>query len=578
VSTIFEENLASLHRRHKQAAQELPPGPSGSLPSLDRTTGLEDLLQKKGTGGRVILLGLGSGHEVVRWWQQVRHTIDLLVIFEEDTQRAKAVLSQVPFTDIIDDGRVHLFLALPAEEIQRNLYPLRYAFGTSSPTILELADCPGLAAFRRALEEELLLFRQSAELVIHEKGRMLFNVLRNLPAIVTGTPVQNLRGRLKGEPAFVVAAGPSLDKNISLLPQACERGWLIAVDTALAPLRQAGVVPQILVTCDPTALNERHFRGWPDLQTTVLAFHPEVHAEIPRMYLGKARLLVLHDRETSLLRALGLAPAPGEGVARGVMTGHLAFNLAVYLGCDPIVLVGMDLALPPAGGSTHAAGTALGRPVRTIQGSKAIVGAVPGLPGESETDLVELPGIDGGTVLGPAIFRTYLRLMDQEIARSGCRVIDATEGGTRKARTEVMALKRAIGTVGRTSGPAISPPIGEGPSVPVRTGTMLEVLSQGRHRLIELKQWASERHDITEWRSHLLSDPDDWLLPAYESLIYKAYDLRPSLQQDQLKAQIDDLTKQLISMCDCFSLFILGAEKELANLQNGRWPPSAFHQ
>jgi hypothetical protein len=513
---------------------------------------------------------MGSGHEIVHLWEQSEQAIHLLVIFEGDPRRAKAVLSQVCFAHILDDERVHLFVGLPAEELRRSLYPLRYTLGMSLPAIIDLSDSPAPTAFRQALEGELLLIRQSAELILKEKGRTLFNILRNLPAIVTATPVQSLRGRCAGEPAFVVAAGPSLDKNIAHLSQAREHGWVIAVDTALGPLRKANVMPHLLVAYDPTPLNERHFAGWPDLQDTILAFHPEVHAGIPRTYLGKARLVVVHDGESRLLRSLGLAPRPGEGVARAVMTGHLAFNLAVYLGCDPIILVGMDLAFPPAGGSTHATGTALGRLVRTVQGRKAMVGAVPGLAAESETELVELPGINGGRVQGPAIFQTYLRLMEQEIARAGRRVIDASEGGTKKARTEPMSLEKAIQTIRLTSKPVLSRPTPGGPSAPSRIETMLEVLSHGRRRLSALKEWNSTPHAISEWRSRLLTDSDDWLLPAYEPLVYKAHELPLPTDQGQRQSHLAELSKELARVCEHFSLFILGAEQELTILMHSR--------
>lgn len=567
-SAIFEENLAALNRRHKQAVRELPPDGDSFSGSPDPASGWEELVRGGGIGRCVILLGLGSGDEVVHLWEQSKQTIDLLIIFERDTKRAKAILRRVRLAYILDDERVHLFIGLPAEELRRNLHPLRYALGTSTPTILELAEGPHLAAFRQDLEEELLLVRQCAELILQQKGRMLFNILRNLPAIVSGTPVGNLRGWCAGEPAFVVAAGPSLDKNISYLSEAREHGWVIAVDTALAPLREAGVIPQLLVTCDPTPLNERHFSGWPDLGETILAFHPEVHAEIPGTYSGRARILVLHDGESRLLRCLDLAPRPGEALACGIMTAHLAFNLAVYLGCDPIVLVGLDLAFPSAGGSTHAAGAALGRPVRTAQGTRATVGAISGLLGETETELVELPGVHGGKVQGPPIFQTYLRVMEQEIARSGRRVIDATEGGTKKARTEAMSLTKAIQTIQQTSKPAISRAAPEAGSPPPRIAGMLEVLSQGRQRLNALKEWASKPHKISDWRSRLLADPEDWLLPAYESLIYKAHHFPPSTDTDQPQVHSGELSKQLISACEHFHLFIVGAEQELTNLLN----------
>ncbi|MFH1738810.1 MAG: 6-hydroxymethylpterin diphosphokinase MptE-like protein [bacterium] len=562
-TSIFDENLAAITQRHPQAARELlaattvSPGPFDRIESREGEVSNERL---------IIVLGLGSGEELNRLWRQWEQTVELLVIFECDINRAKAILSRVPLHHILNDKRIHFFVGLPPEELRRTLSPLRYFLGTSQPTILQPADSALLSAFRTALDDELLLIRQNADLIVYEKGRMLFNILRNLPAIAGAIQVQELHGRCKGEPAFVVAAGPSLDKNISHLVEAHRHGWVIAADTTLTPLRQAGVNPQMLVTFDPTPLNERHFAGWPDLGETILAFHPEAHAEIPRTYLGKARLLVLHDGENQLLRSLGLSPKPAECLVRGAMTGHLAFNLAVYLGCDPIVLVGMDLAFSPVGGSTHTSAAALGRVVRAHEGARATIGPISGLAEEMETELVELPGIDGGTVYGPPIYQTYLKLMEQEISRHNRLVIDATEGGTRKARTQAMSLAQAIQVVESLEKPVCPRQVSQRAISPTQIETMLGVLSQGRRRLAELKEWTAEPHGIMEWRTRLLKAPNDWLLPAVEHLIYKAHELPTATDPAHSQDCLAELAKELNRTCDCFDLFIQGASQELSNL------------
>ena len=51
-------------------------------------------------------------------------------------------------------------------------------------------------------------------------------------------------------PAIIVAAGPSLDKNINDLKKAKGKAFIIAVDTALKPLANAGILPDIAVTVD----------------------------------------------------------------------------------------------------------------------------------------------------------------------------------------------------------------------------------------------------------------------------------------------------------------------------------------
>ena len=51
-------------------------------------------------------------------------------------------------------------------------------------------------------------------------------------------------------PAFVVSAGPSLNKNIKELRRAKNKSFIIAVDTAVKPLLQEGIVPDMFATLD----------------------------------------------------------------------------------------------------------------------------------------------------------------------------------------------------------------------------------------------------------------------------------------------------------------------------------------
>lgn len=48
----------------------------------------------------------------------------------------------------------------------------------------------------------------------------------------------------------MVAAGPSLNKNIQVLKKAKNRLFILAVDTAVKPLIKAGIKPDAFITID----------------------------------------------------------------------------------------------------------------------------------------------------------------------------------------------------------------------------------------------------------------------------------------------------------------------------------------
>src|SRR5262249_26078794 len=74
----------------------------------------------------------------------------------------------------------------------------------------------------------------------------LGDIFDTIPLIAGTTPFMVLEGKYRGVPAFVVGAGPSLDKNGPLLQEAARKGIVMAVNTSGRALVRHGVTPQVL--------------------------------------------------------------------------------------------------------------------------------------------------------------------------------------------------------------------------------------------------------------------------------------------------------------------------------------------
>lgn len=184
-------------------------------------------------------------------------------------------------------------------------------------------------------------------------GRYLLNSLRNIPALTVEGDVASLVGAFTGVPAVVVAAGPTLDENLRDLSATRERVLLIAVDTALRPLLAAGVHPDLVVAVDPSEANASHLVDLPECPNTYLVAEGSLDPEAVRQF----------SRRTLFFRVADHHPWPwlrGHGLDRhqlrawgSVLT--TAFDLALTMGCDPIIFAGADLAF--TGGRPYARGT-----------------------------------------------------------------------------------------------------------------------------------------------------------------------------------------------------------------------------
>ena len=184
-------------------------------------------------------------------------------------------------------------------------------------------------------------------------GRYLLNTLRNLPALTVEGDVASLVGAGTGRPAVVVAAGPTLDANLPDLIAGRERVLLIAVDTALRPLLAAGIHPDVVVAVDPSEANASHLVDLPECPNTVLVAEGSLDPEAVRQFAGRTCFFRVADHHPwPWLRGHGLDRRQLRAWGSVLTT---AFDLALTMGCDPIIFAGADLAF--TGDRPYARGT-----------------------------------------------------------------------------------------------------------------------------------------------------------------------------------------------------------------------------
>lgn len=177
------------------------------------------------------------------------------------------------------------------------------------------------------------------------------DILANLTQVVGRTPFLSLIGKYRNVPAFIVGAGPSLDKNVALLAEASKKGIVFAVNSSGKALAKKGIAPHVL--CCIESMDSSHLLAeLPFIDQVVRAFSLCAAPKI--LETGAGPLLPMHELLPQFAGPLEqLTGAPGVAVCGSVSTA--AFSLAHALGCSPIVLLGQDLAY--TSGRTHATGS-----------------------------------------------------------------------------------------------------------------------------------------------------------------------------------------------------------------------------
>lgn len=458
-TTLYSKNLQVLSRHHAHILEVLnTPAPfsmavrtslSGS-PNLyikesqdgeerslyrekDPLAGLPQALAKmEDVRGRIVCnYGFGLGlHaiEIVR----VLARANIVVLFEAHPAVFEAALHHVDLVALLSHPNVRLvvgqvvdffaFLAGDPEEL----------FASVSSIAIRFDGAVALApSWYQQVSSAMTRYNQyqiETHVTLANAGLLFIrNRFRNLMAMSRAVPMERTTEMLSGIPAVVVAAGPSLSKNIDQLKKIEGRALLIVVDSAVGPLAEKGISPDLVVSHDYRPLTyEKLGRFREFLRNTGLIFTGCTSFEVSNYIPFRARFFTFCGPmyRDVLNRILQTDVAEPMGNSQSVL--HLALHFVRQAGCNPIIFTGLDLAFD--GGRDHAEGTVLHWGNRQETGKNTSM--VPGIHGRM------VPTIPG--------FINMLVTCEQRIQEAPDRTwIDATEGGAKIAGTDIMTLEEA---------------------------------------------------------------------------------------------------------------------------------------
>ena len=264
------------------------------------------------------------------------------------------------------------------------------------------------------------------------------NIAMNLVNYVATPPIDILKGRFAGDPAIIISAGPSLARNIDQLKALKGRAVLCAVQTAVKPLLERGVEPDFVTSLDFHEMSRKFFEDIGDLSGVHLVAEPKATWHVIDNYPGPVSLL---DNQWARL-VIGDELAGRDGLQAGATVAHLAFYLAVYMGCDPIIFVGQDLAF--TGHVFYVPGVEIHRAWRgELNRFNSMEHKEWDRIVRNRPILRRIPGALGGELYTDELLLTYLEQFVQDFAAAPCRVVNATEGGAHLRGSEVMTLADA---------------------------------------------------------------------------------------------------------------------------------------
>ena len=215
--------------------------------------------------------------------------------------------------------------------------------------------------------------------------------------------ITHMAGRLTGIPAVVVGAGPSLDQSMEDLAFAKDRALVLACASALGPMAKHGLKPHFVLAGEAKD-ESRQFVGRGLHEVGMIACstgHPNHFAKWP----GPKTLFHVFKWLAGLTGGVEL-----------VNGGHITstgFSLAVLMGCNPIILLGQDLAYHD--GERYAKGRVGAEDCQAPQ-------------------LIEVKAVDGGTAHTTITMKSFIMWYEETLRlyRSqmpSVRFVNATRSG-----------------------------------------------------------------------------------------------------------------------------------------------------
>lgn len=385
----------------------------------------------------LVILGLGLGHQLDAYCQASKRPV---LVFEPSPERLQAAR----------DARGSL-PALKSKNVAYTTDPQQFSEYFSSVYTagirVQTHIHPALCELEPEITHDAL-----KRLTRAKSGALLRDVTRaGMSPIWAGLTANNaaqllerpnfsrLEGVADGLPAVVVAAGPSLDKQLETLKQIQDRVLIVAIGQSLKALRTAGIRAHLVHVVESQDVTHQFRLAGPG-PPIQLVLTPSAHADLFRLPTAETFVNYPTTNRFAQWIAAGLGETRWTGGGATVAQGAVA--VAAAAGANPILLIGQDLAYTD--GKTYGSTTVYGdlELVEKNDGSFAytnmddkweLFGREKTQPNrETAIDLLSVPGWHGDSVLTTPSYASFIDLyagIARDQASRGVRIVNCTEGG-----------------------------------------------------------------------------------------------------------------------------------------------------
>jgi hypothetical protein len=483
-----------------------------------------------------IVLGFGLGYHIKALLDNMREQSRIIVI-ERHLEIIRAACENVDLAEVFASRRVAVVAGKSVPEIFNTLKAHSVRIFLDATYLVHRPSSQVAPEYYREVHEAFADYvnfgLQNIVTTVSIDLLSKMNTLMNLPYYAASPGIARYKDAYAGRPAIIVSAGPSLHRNIELLPSAEGRAVIIAVSTVFKPLLRRGIKPDFAVVLDYHPISRKYFEAAEGDEDVTLVADAKAAWEAVEAH-GGPKAIIHND---ALHHTLGKPPFHKGLVASGTTVAHSAFYFAEYIGADPIIFVGQDLAHPD--GVTHVPGTAV-HDIWAAQANR--FNSIEVREWESilrmKLNLRKVVDVHGNEIYTDGQMFSYLQQFEANFYESRATVIDATEGGAAKKYTTAMTLKDALDRYA-------TEPLSEKPSPPPETPDSTD--ADGRAEIdARLAEWISRMDDVRDFYDHTLGvlDKINKYWPDQEAIAPLLAEIEEVRKKVETYSDVNDLVRE----------------------------------
>ncbi|UOD35078.1 motility associated factor glycosyltransferase family protein [Deferribacteraceae bacterium V6Fe1] len=380
-----------------------------------------------------IFFGFGLGYEILTFLQKFAVQESVLIVFEPEFEPFYVALYTIDLTPVISDSRVKLLIDIPINDVFVNLHAILF-MGNLKLFVkaINIIDNSLSLRLNGDYYKKVMSHLKDAvkEVLLHfgndpwDSLIGIVNTFLNINEIIGWPGIKDLEGIFDGKPGIVVATGPSLNKNIHLLKGLENKAVICAADASLRIMKKNGLKPHLVTSLERVIATSKLFEGLTqeDVKDVYLSACPVIRPETYTNFPGE-RIIVYRNFAT--FQWLEIEKGTLD---IGPSAANMAFKILEFLGCNPIILIGQDLAFGE-NEVTHASGATFGEKEEQYH---------------TKRQILEVEGNYVPKIKTTDVWYKFMKYYEKDIAGFKGEVINATEGGAKIYGTKIMTFKEAI--------------------------------------------------------------------------------------------------------------------------------------